>query len=88
MPRGAYASSLGSNSSENDQQVTQGVADSASADAHESPMSQCEAPSIDFPWSGRIGVSPLLESYSECERRGIPRSRSWASTAVQTASSR
>ncbi len=38
----------------------QGAADSVSADAHEVPMSECEALSIGLPWTGRIGVSPLL----------------------------
>ena len=38
----------------------QGAADSVSADAHEVPMSECEALSIDLSWAGRIGVSPLL----------------------------
>jgi hypothetical protein len=33
-----------------------------SADAHELPMSDGEALFIGFPWTGRIGVSPLLVS--------------------------
>ncbi len=38
----------------------QGAADSVSADAHEVPMSECEALFIGIPWAGRIGVSPFL----------------------------
>ena len=47
----------------------QGAADSVSADAHEAPMSECEALSTGIPWAGRIGVSPFLvmlpEDYKE-----------------------
>jgi hypothetical protein len=36
-----------------------------SADAHELPMSDGEALFIGFPWTGRIGVSPLLVMWPE-----------------------
>jgi hypothetical protein len=42
-----------------------------SADAHETPMKKREALPIGFPCSGRIGVSPLLDSLAPLRLKKI-----------------